>query len=79
MWVRASSHGVDELLSILLSFIDVPIDVQVDHARLRPSDVPVSCCDYSKLFAVTSWQPSISFREGLLYTLNYWREKVKEG
>ncbi len=73
------SHGIDELLAILLSFVDIAIEVQIDHARLRPSDVPVSCCDYSKLHAVTGWQPSISFREGLLYTLNYWREKVKEG
>ena len=44
----------------------------------RPSDVPVSCCDYSKLHAATEWRPSIPFADGLKYTLDYWREKTKE-
>jgi len=72
------AHGIDELLDILLSFVDIEIDIQVDTARLRPSDVPIRRCDYSKLYAATGWEPSISFEEGLEYTLDYWRDKVRK-
>ena len=72
------AHGIDELLDILSSFIDIKIDIQVDSARLRPSDVPIRRCDYSKLHAATGWEPVISFEEGLKYTLDYWRDKVRK-
>jgi GDP-4-dehydro-6-deoxy-D-mannose reductase len=70
------AHSIDELLDILLSFVDIKIDIQVDSARLRPSDVPIRRCDYSKLHAATGWEPSIPFEKGLEYTLDYWRDKV---
>jgi len=72
------AHGIRELLDILLSHIRVKVDVRVDETRLRPSDVPVSYCDYSRLHAVTGWRPAISFEQGLLDTLDYWRARVSQ-
>lgn len=73
-----SSHRIQELLDILLSFVDVKIEIRLDQTRLRPSDVPVSRCDYSKLHLATGWKPEISFEDGLKYTLDYWRERIKK-
>jgi GDP-4-dehydro-6-deoxy-D-mannose reductase len=74
-------HSIQELLDILLSLahVEVKLKVEVDQTRLRPSDVPTSYCDYSRLYACTGWQPSIPFAQGLEDTLDYWRERVREG
>jgi GDP-4-dehydro-6-deoxy-D-mannose reductase len=76
-------HSIQELLDVLLDLaqveVKVKLKVEVDQTRLRPSDVPLSYCDYSRLYACTGWQPSIPFAQGLGDTLDYWRERVKEG
>lgn len=72
------SHGIDEVLEVLLSFADVSIEVEVDSERLRPSDVPIRRCDYSKLHDATGWEPTISFEEGLKCTLDYWRDRIRK-
>jgi GDP-4-dehydro-6-deoxy-D-mannose reductase len=72
-------HSIQELLDILLALARVDVRVVVDEARLRPSDVPVSYCDYSKLYRCTGWRPSIPYEHGLRDTLDYWRERVREG
>lgn len=72
-----TSHGIRELLDILLGFAEVSVRLETDKARLRPSDVPVSRCDYSKLHEATGWEPEIPFEEGLKDTLDYWREQIR--
>ena len=43
------SHSVRWLLDTLLSLTPCDVAVEVDPARLRPSDVPVSVCDNRRL------------------------------
>jgi GDP-4-dehydro-6-deoxy-D-mannose reductase len=74
---RGEPHSVRELLEGLLSFSTLEIDVQTDPARFRPSDVPVSYADISKIRTATGWEPRISFRESLGDVLGDWRERVK--
>ncbi len=69
-------RSIRELLDILLGLSKVEISVEQDPSRLRPSDVPVSYCDFTKLRERTGWQPTIPFEESLRDVLNYWREKV---
>ena len=69
-------RSIRELLDILLGLSEVEICVKQDPSRLRPSDVPVSYCDFTKLRERTGWQPTISFEESLRDVLNYWRERV---
>jgi GDP-4-dehydro-6-deoxy-D-mannose reductase len=65
-----------EVLDLLLSMTDVPVEVEVDPQRLRPSDVPVLLSDCSKFKALTGWKPEIPFKQSLQDLLDYWREKV---
>jgi len=61
----------------LLELSDSKISVETDPARLRPSDVPVSVCDNSRLKGATGWQPEIDLRKTLSDLLSGWREQVK--
>ncbi|MBN1890201.1 MAG: GDP-mannose 4,6-dehydratase [Thermoflexales bacterium] len=70
-------RSVQSLLDILLSLSQVPIRVEIDPARLRPSDTPLSYCDASKVCATTGWTPRIPFEQTLRDTLDYWRTRVK--
>ncbi len=71
-------HSIQEVLDLLLEESKLPIQVSQDLARMRPADVPETRCDASKFRRLTGWEPTIPFRQSVLDTLNYWREKVKE-
>ena len=71
-------HTIDELLRTMVSFSNVAFTIEPDPARMRPSDVPVSICDNSRLKAATGWRPEISFEHSLLDILNDWRERLRQ-
>lgn len=52
------------------------INVEIDQARMRPSDVEILHGDYSKFKAATGWNPEIPFEKTLDDTLTYWRERL---
>ena len=49
------------------------IKVEVDPARLRPSDVTLQIPCIDKFCQTTGWEPEIKFEQTLKDTLNYWR------
>jgi len=54
----------------------VPIEVQVDPSRLRPSDEPILGGDNSKLRAATGWEPQIAMPQIVSEVLAYWRQRL---
>ncbi len=73
---RGESHAIQEILDILLAASKVPIQVEVDPTRLRPSDVPEVRCQPERLQAHTGWKPNIPFRRSVLDVLDEWRRRV---
>lgn len=71
-----TAHSIRELLDTLLALSTVDIDVQADPKRMRPSDVPLSVCDASKLQRDTGWKPQIPFERSLADVLDEWRQRV---
>jgi GDP-4-dehydro-6-deoxy-D-mannose reductase len=55
------------------------ISVQVDPARLRPSDVMVLEGDPSKIHKARGWHTEILFERTLTDLLEYWRGRVASG
>src|SRR5262245_15006863 len=51
-----------------------PAVVQVDPARLRPSDEPLLLGDNGRLRAATGWEPRIRMEQIVEQLLEYWRE-----
>jgi GDP-4-dehydro-6-deoxy-D-mannose reductase len=52
------------------------VRVEVDPARLRPSDVPILLADSAKFAELTGWRPTIPFEQTLGDLLDYWRGRV---
>ena len=69
------ARTIREVLDILLSLTDAQVRVEVDPARMRPSDVPVLQGDYGKLHARTGWEPQIPFEQTVADLLDYWRRQ----
>lgn len=74
---RGKPHSVRTLLDLLLKSTHIKIEERIDPERLRPSDMPISYADISKLHHTTGWQPSVSFEDSLRDVLDYWRYKLR--
>lgn len=70
------SRSIQEMVDLLLSFSTTKIEVAVDPARLRPSDVLILQGDATKFKNATGWSPRYSFHDTMLDLLNYWRERL---
>lgn len=70
-------HSVREILDALTAMARRPIPVQVDPARLRPSDTPVLRCNHDRLTLDTGWQPEIPLQAALQEVLDEWRNKLR--
>jgi GDP-mannose 4,6-dehydratase len=69
---------VREMLNKLLKMSIVKnIKIEVDPARLRPSDVTLQIPCIDKFTKTTGWKPEIKFERTMLDTLNFWRDYFK--
>jgi GDP-4-dehydro-6-deoxy-D-mannose reductase len=68
-----------EILSALVALSSVKVEVHVDPARLRPSDLPVLVGDPSRLRAATGFAPSGELDRALADLLSDWRSAVERG
>jgi len=60
------------------NFAKQNIEVKVDPARLRPSDVTLQIPCIDKFVKETGWKPEIKFEKTLEDILNYWRDYFKK-
>lgn len=73
---RGQAYRVGDLLEALIGRARVPISVELDPARLRPSDNPVVLGSYERLRRETGWEPQIPIEQTLDDLLDYWRGEV---
>jgi GDP-4-dehydro-6-deoxy-D-mannose reductase len=67
------AHTMRRLLDMLLSLARVRVRVEIDPARLRPSDNPVILGSHARLTADTGWTPVIPIEQTLADLLEHWR------
>jgi len=70
--------AIEQLLNRLLSMSSIPIRVEPDPARLRPSDVPILVSNCQKARQLTGWRPEIPLERSLADLLDYWRGQVRD-
>jgi GDP-D-mannose dehydratase len=69
---------IREMLNMLLKLSKVKdIIIEVDPARLRPTDVTLQIPCIDKFTRATGWKPEIKFERTVQDTLNYWRDNFK--
>lgn len=66
--------SLQQVVKQLQALAKVPIQVELDPARQRPSDVPATVADITRIEGL-GWQPTIALSETLERLLNWWREK----
>lgn len=66
---------ISELLEKLAGAAGVEVEVEVDPARMRPSDVPILEGDASRFKAATGWAPEIPLTKTLSDLLDWWRRQ----
>ncbi len=70
---------VGDMLDKLIAMSTIKdIKIEVDPARLRPSDVTLQIPNIDKFMKETEWKPEIHFETTLKDMLDYWREHFKK-
>ena len=64
---------VRAIVEALVSRSRIPIRIEQDPARVRPSDVPILIGSPRRLQDATGWQPQIPFEQMIADLLEYWR------
>ena len=67
------AHTIRSVVDRLVELAGVPVRIEIDPSRLRPSDKPTLVGDASKLKAVTGWNARIPFDQMLGDLLDDWR------
>ena len=71
---------IGEMLNRLIAMSMVKnIKVEIDPARLRPSDVTLQIPCVDKFVEATGWKPEIPFDKTLADTLEFWRDFYRKG
>jgi len=70
------AYRVRDLLDAIVALCRVAIRIEVDPARLRPSDNPIIVGDPSRIAAETGWTRAIPIARTLSDLLDDWRRKT---
>jgi GDP-4-dehydro-6-deoxy-D-mannose reductase len=70
------ARSVREMLDIMLVHSPLKIAEEIDPAKFRPSDTPISYADPSKFKRQTGWEPHVSFEQTCVDILNDWRARI---
>jgi nucleoside-diphosphate-sugar epimerase len=54
------------------------IEIKVESSRLRPLDVNLLQCNYSKAKSYTGWEPKVDIEEGLKRTIEWYMKNGKQ-
>lgn len=76
---RGSATPLRVVLDALVAKARIPVDVRVDAARLRQSDVPVLVGDPARLMQATGWRPTYALADTLADVLTDCRARLAEG
>jgi len=72
-----NSYRIRDLLDQLCALAGVQVKVHVDHARLRPVDMPELRGDPSKMREHTGWKAKIPIQETLKSLLDHWNAQLE--
>ena len=70
------AYRIRDLLDRLVARSRTSIRIELDPARLRPSDNPIIAGDRSRIGSETGWAPRIPIQQTLDDLLDYWRAQT---
>lgn len=72
-----TSYSVREIIEKMQEIYEYHVELKIDPALVRASDIPELRGSYEKLHLTTGWQPSIAFEKTLQDTLSYWEKSLE--
>jgi GDP-4-dehydro-6-deoxy-D-mannose reductase len=67
-----------DLVNELMKICAVPVKIEIDPSRFRPSELPTIVGDASRLRGATGWKPQIPMQDTLKDLLAYWRKSIDD-
>ncbi len=71
---RGQAISIQEVARRLVALAGVDLEIVVDPARVRPTDLPELRGDRARIYAATGWQPVIPLDDTFGAILDYWRQ-----
>ena len=71
------SKSMEHYLEVLRSFSGKDISMEIDPAKLRPSDIMDNRGSHEKLTKATGWNPEVSLEEGLREVYDFYCNKCR--
>lgn len=72
------TYSIEELAHIVGRLVEYDgIEIKIESSRLRPLDVDLLQCDYSKAKNYTDWEPQVNIEEGLERTIGWYMKNGK--
>lgn len=59
------SHSLEDILQYIVGLSSQKINIEVDLTRIRPTDHPIICCDYSLIKTELGWEPEYTVFDAL--------------
>src|SRR5206468_4271524 len=78
---RGEAVSVADVVELVSDLAKCRKPIQREEHRLRPanSEVRALLADSHRLAADAGWHPEVSLREGLLRTVEWWRDRIGRG
>ena len=67
---------IGDVLNQLLAYAGVEAEINLDKARLRPSEIVLAVGDPRRAHEMLGWAPVIAWEQTLTDTLDYWRTRI---
>jgi nucleoside-diphosphate-sugar epimerase len=72
------SYSIEEIARLVGELVwHEDIEIVVERSRMRPLDLEVLQCDYSKVHRISGWKPTTSIEDGMKKTIDWYIENGK--
>lgn len=68
------AHSLEDMLTYIIGLSNQNIEIEVDQSRIRPTDQPVICCDYSLIQKELGWEPKYNIFDALREMFDYFKD-----
>ena len=68
------AHSLEDMLTYIIGLSNQNIEIKVDQSRIRPTDQPVICCDYSLIQKELGWEPKYNIFDALREMFDYFKD-----
>ena len=71
------AHSLEDMLTYIIGLSNQNIEIEVDQSRIRPTDQPVICCDYSLIQKELGWKPQYNIFDALREMFDYFKDSKR--